>query len=65
MVSTEEAIALRELNIPHRIVLLEGFFDKRELEIIRELRLEPVIHSHDQIEILKSPDNPFKHLVKS
>ena len=53
VVSTEEAIVLRELNIPHRIVLLEGFFDKRELEIIRELRLEPVVHSHAQIEILR------------
>ena len=52
VVSTEEAIALRELNISHRIVLLEGFFEKKELEIIREFRLEPVIHSHDQIDIL-------------
>ncbi len=52
VVSTEEAVALRELNISHRIVLLEGFFEKKELEIIRELRLEPVVHSHAQIEIL-------------
>ena len=52
VVSAEEAIALRELNISHRIVLLEGFFEKKELEIIRELRLEPVVHSHAQIKIL-------------
>ena len=52
VVSTEEAIALRELDIPHRIVLLEGFFEKKELEIIKELRLEPVVHSNDQIKIL-------------
>ena len=52
VVSTDEAIALRELNVSHRIVLLEGFFEKEELDIIRDFRLESVIHSHAQIEML-------------
>ncbi len=62
VVSTEEAIALRSSNITHRLVLLEGFFEKNELDLIREFRLEPVIHNKLQLEILKESKMTFSAL---
>jgi len=50
----EEAISLREAGIAQRIVLLEGFIRADDLNFIRGYNLEPVIHSHHQLEILEA-----------
>lgn len=51
----EEAVELRQANIPNRIVLMEGFFDaKTELPDIIRLNLEPVIHHQGHIEALQT-----------
>ena len=50
----DEAIALREAGISHPIVLLEGFFERNELELIQRYRLEAMIHHLSQIEVLES-----------
>ena len=53
VVSTEEAIALRKSGVSHPVVLLEGFFEESELDIIGKYGLESVIHNREQIGILK------------
>ena len=54
VVSTEEAIVLRESGVTHPIVLLEGFFEKSEIAVLGEYTLESVIHNHEQIEMLRN-----------
>lgn len=48
----EEAMQLRSEGYSHPIVLLEGFFHPDELPEIARLRLRPVIHRTDQVDIL-------------
>ncbi|MEH6637903.1 MAG: alanine racemase [Porticoccaceae bacterium] len=50
--SVDEALELRAAGITRRIVLLEGFFDPAELEIIAHERFDIVIHSEQQVEQL-------------
>lgn len=50
----EEAINLREAGIEQRIVLLEGFLRKEDLNFIRGYNLEPVIHNQHQLDILEA-----------
>ena len=50
--SLDEAVTLRDAGFGHRIVLLEGFFDSREIAIIERLNLDVVIHSFEQISML-------------
>ncbi|WP_110686899.1 alanine racemase [Salinicola aestuarinus] len=50
--SIEEARALREAGIETPLLLLEGIFEARELEIVDSLDLWQVIHSDWQIEAL-------------
>lgn len=52
--SLEEAINLREAGIGQRIVLLEGFSRKEDLNFIRGYHLEPVIHNQYQLDILEA-----------
>lgn len=49
----EEALELREAGILNPILLLEGFFEERELAQIDQYNLWPVIHSHWQITALE------------
>jgi alanine racemase len=49
----EEAVQLREAGIRHRIVLLEGVFDAAELSGVRTHRLDIVVHSLPQLEMLE------------
>lgn len=50
----EEAINLREAGVAQRIVLLEGFIRADDLNFIRGYNLEPVIHSHHQLDLLEA-----------
>lgn len=49
----EEALELREAGISQPILLLEGFFEAAELELIVRHRLWCVVHSHWQIEAIE------------
>ncbi len=55
----EEALELRATGIRQPILLLEGFFDSSELEMIDRYQLDTVIHHQQQIDILKQ--TPLKH----
>lgn len=52
VLSLDEAAQLRAEGYTHPIVLLEGFFSPDELPEIARLRLRPVIHRVDQVDIL-------------
>ena len=49
----EEALELREAGISQPILLLEGFFEPAELELIVRHQLWCVVHSHWQIEAIE------------
>jgi len=55
----EEGIALRRVGIGHRIVVLEGFFDREEAEAAARYRLEPVIHDPAQLDLLPPALRPW------
>jgi alanine racemase len=57
----EGAVALRERGCAQPILLLEGFFDARELEAIVAHRLATVVHSDEQLRILEAsrPSQPL------
>jgi len=52
--SIDEAINLRESGIHQPILLLEGFFDEADLLLLQAYSLQPVIHSHYQLECLEN-----------
>jgi alanine racemase len=52
VLTLDEATPLRAEGYTHPIVLLEGFFSPDELPEIARLRLRPVIHRTDQVDIL-------------
>jgi alanine racemase len=54
VVELDAAVRLRETGFEQPIVLLEGFFEARELAVIREFRLTPVIHSFEQIGMMRT-----------
>jgi alanine racemase len=55
----EEAAELRESGVRQPIVLLEGAFSAAELPEIRRLRLETVVHQHEQLRALEAlPPGP-------
>lgn len=49
----EEALPLREAGHRQRLLLLEGFFDAAEIAVLARERLDAVIHSNWQIELLE------------
>lgn len=49
----EEAITLREAGCDRRIVLLEGLFSPADIMLINGYRLDVVIHSTHQVEMLE------------
>jgi len=49
----EEAIALREADINKPILLLEGFTSASELNLVREYKLDSVIHTEEQVRLLE------------
>lgn len=64
--SLEEAIALREGGIGKTVVLLEGFCEPDELDLISSYRLDTVLHHDSQIEQLRHarPSQPFSVWLK-
>jgi alanine racemase len=55
--SIEDAERIRALGMNHRIVLLSGFDEQRDLDIVRELKLDCVLHDHAQLGLLATePD---------
>jgi alanine racemase len=55
--SIEDAERIRALGLNHRIVLLSGFDELRDLEIVRELKLDCVLHDHAQLALLTDEAN--------
>ena len=53
LLELDAAIALRQTGLKQRMVLLEGFFDVSELALLAEHRIGSVIHSAQQIAMLK------------
>lgn len=53
VVELDAAVRLRELGYGQRIVLLEGFFEPRELAVIAEHKLATVVHSAEQLDMLR------------
>jgi alanine racemase len=49
-----EGLALREAGIEARIIVLEGFFDREQLDAATAANLEAVVHSWEQIELLQA-----------
>lgn len=47
-----EAVALRDAGFTQPILLLEGFFEPRDLAPLRALALTPVVHNVDQVDML-------------
>jgi alanine racemase len=48
-----EALRLRAAGVTKPILLLEGFFEPADLELVQKHALTPVIHNAEQVEILK------------
>lgn len=48
----EEAQAIRDEGLPHTIVLLQGMHASEDVAVCCQLGLEPVIHSHAQLDWL-------------
>lgn len=54
--SLEEALELREAGLLQPILLLEGWFEASELQLIYQHQLWPVIHHHGQLQELEQAD---------
>jgi len=53
----DEAIQLREAGFEQRITVLEGFSDADEFSLHQQFRLEPVIHTPQQTQLLEQNRN--------
>jgi alanine racemase len=62
----DEGLALRQAGIKGAIVLLEGVFDKEQLDVAAAADFELVVHSPEQIELLRAraPTALFKIWLK-
>jgi alanine racemase len=50
----EEAVALRTAGVGQRVVLLEGVFNRQQLELAAANACDLVVHSHEQVELLET-----------
>jgi alanine racemase len=66
LVELDAAIQLREVHYTRRILLLEGFFEERELPEIAQRRLAVVVHDHAQVTMLERAilSRPLEVFVK-
>jgi len=53
LLELDAAVALREAGYAQHIVLLEGFFDARELQVLARHRIDTVVHCTEQIALLR------------
>jgi len=51
-----DALRLRAAGVNKPILMLEGFFSAQDLPVVRKHALTPVIHTVEQIEMLKTTD---------
>jgi alanine racemase len=58
LVELDAAIALREGRYSRRILLIEGFFEERELAEIGQRRLAVVVHDDEQVQMLEATPLP-------
>ncbi len=58
LVELDAAVALREARYSRRILLIEGFFEERELGEISQRRLAVVVHDHEQVGMLEAAALP-------
>ncbi len=54
LLEIDAAAGLRAAGYGKRIVLLEGFFETRDLAVLAEHRLDTVVHCAEQIEMLRA-----------
>ncbi len=54
LLELDAAMALREAGYTQRIVLLEGFFEVRELALLAQHHIDTVIHSTEQMAMLRA-----------
>ena len=59
----EEAVALRAAGVGQRLVLLEGVFNKPQLELAAANACDLVVHSHEQLQLLESFDRQSSFTV--
>jgi len=66
ILSTDEAMKLRENNFGQAILLLEGFFDKDEVNIASELSINVTVHNQRQIDLINQvkPISPINIHLK-
>jgi len=66
LLELDAAVALRERHYTRRILLLEGFFEERELAEIAQRRLAIVVHHVDQVAMLEAAvlPRPLEVFVK-
>lgn len=66
LVELDAAVQLRDAHYTRRILLLEGFFEARELPEIAQRRLAVVVHDEAQIAMLERavPARPLEVFVK-
>ena len=66
LLELDAAIALREAGFKQRIVLLEGFFEARELPLLAAHRIDAAIHNPEQIAMLQQApaDTKLDLLIK-
>lgn len=55
-----EAVALREAGVRQPILLLEGFFQAEDLELVAEHRLSLVVHRLEQLQLLRQVGLPLR-----
>jgi alanine racemase len=66
LLELDAAVQLRAVHYTRRILLLEGFFDPRELPELSARRLATVVHDEDQVRMLESAQlaRPLEVFVK-
>jgi len=66
LVELDAAVFVREQHYTRRILLLEGFFEQRELTEIADRRLATVVHTEDQVRMLERAalSRPLEVFVK-
>jgi alanine racemase len=52
VIELEAAVRLREAGYSQRVLLLEGFFEPRELTVLLEHKLATAVHSPEQLDML-------------
>ncbi|HEY1325912.1 MAG TPA: alanine racemase [Casimicrobiaceae bacterium] len=67
LVELDAALALRDLHYSRRILLMEGFFEARDLTEIAQRRLAVVVHDAEQVRMLESAalPRPLEVFVKA